>query len=154
VVRRHPVRTAIIVFAAALIGAGVWLWARPPDLPATASPETVARTYFELDAAGRFLAATHFVWHAGRSEAPHGQGYGGARITSIDNAVPIPNEGYGSRYDSLAQLCGVTVNYHSKANGVTDPPGDSPGDYCAFALLGREAPTSPWRLLEFGGSGL
>jgi hypothetical protein len=146
--RRHRVLIAIaaVVFAA-LAGVAVWRWATPPALSQGASPEAVTRTYFELDAAGRSWAARHFVWQAGRVTAPNGRGYRGARIIDVGKAVPTGKEGLNPDYGSLAQLCEVSLDYRST---LTDEIGNPPGRYAAFALLGRETPTGPWRLLEIG----
>jgi hypothetical protein len=142
--RLYVAVAAIVVLAFSI---ALWLWARPPALPRNASPEMVARTYFELDAAGRSSAARHFVYHSGLVQAADGTGYGGATFLSATKAWAIGKGGLPSEYDALFSLCELSVNYHtSRTNAIRNPP----GDYVAFVELGRVTPSSPWLVLETG----
>ena len=143
--RRLVVTAAIGV--AVLAGVLVWRWATPPTLPQDASPTTVARTYFELDAAGRSWAATRFVSRSGRPDVPDGRGYGGCRIIHVGKSFPDSKQGYGSWYDSFVQLCDVTIDYHRTRS---DEAGNPPGDYSVVVDLGRKTPGGPWRVLYIG----
>ena len=147
--RRHLriVATIATVGVAVLVGVLIWRWATPPALPQDASPDTVARTYFELDAAGRSWAAVHYVSHSGRPDIPNGRGYGGCRIVRVRKAFPDSKQGYGSWYDSFVQLCDVTINYHRTRS---DEAGNPPGDYSVVVDLGRKTPGGPWRVLYIG----
>ena len=147
-VRRHPVRAVLIVVLTALIGVGVWLWARPPELPTSASPRTVARTFFELSAARRSLAARHFVWRPGRLGAPGGDAYGGVTLLTVDKGRAIRHHGgLPSEYLALADLWELEVTYRTSHD---DAIGNPPGEYVRFVMLGRENASSPWRLVGVG----
>jgi hypothetical protein len=130
--QRHLVLVVTIaVVVAALGGALVWRLAYPPaprEPLQGASPENVARAYFTDD-------------------PEDAMGLGGPEIVRVDKARPIVNEGYGSKYDSLAQLCGVTICYRSAR---TDESGRPPGEYDFFVLLGRDARAGLWRVLDSG----
>lgn len=147
--RRH-LRLVVAIVAVGVAGVLVWLWATPPALPRSASPETVARTYFELDAAGRFWAATHYVSRSGRPDIPDGRGFGGCRILRVGKALPDSKQGYGSWYNSFVQLRDVWIDYHRTR---TDEVGNPPGDYSAVVDLGRKTPGGPWRVLYIGDGG-
>jgi hypothetical protein len=149
VLRRHLrlVVTIAAVGVAVLAGGLVWRWATPPALPQDASPVTVARTYFELDAAGRSWAAVHYVSHSGRPDVPDGRGYGGCRIIRVGKAFPDCKQGYGSWYDSFVQLRVVTIDYHRTR---TDEVGNPPGNYSVAVDVGRKTPGGPWRVLYIG----
>jgi hypothetical protein len=149
VFRRH-LRLVVAIAAvgvAVLAGGLIWRWATPPALPQGASPETVARTYFGLDAAGRFLAARHLVSQSGRPDVPDGRGYGGCRIIRVGKAFPDSKQGYGSWYDSFVQICVVTIDYHRTR---TDEAGNPPGNYSVAVDLGRKTPGGTWRVLYIG----
>jgi hypothetical protein len=138
---------AVVATAAVVGGVSLWRWTSPPTLPASASPQTVARTYLELDAAGRSWAAKRLVWDAERSEAPDGRGYGSVRLIHLSKPYPIDKQGYGPQYAGLAELCSVKVDYHRTRE---DDVGNPPGDDVTSVLLGRETPTSAWRVLDVG----
>ena len=145
--RRH-LRLAVAIAAVGAAGVLVWLWTTPPALPQSASPETVARTYFELDAAGRSWAAMHYASHSGRPDIPNGRGYGGCRIIRVSKVSPDSKQGYGSWYNSFVQLCDVTIDYH---RARSDEAGNPPGDYSVVVDLGRRTPGGAWRVLYIGG---
>ena len=136
-----------VVGAAVLTGVLVWRWATPPALPQGASPAMVARTYFELDSAGRTWAAMHYVLRTGGLDEPNGRSYGGSHLVRVSKVYPQSKQDYASRYDSLAQLCGVTISYHRTR---TDEVGNPPGDYDTFVLLGRATRAGPWRVVYIG----
>ena len=138
---------AVIVAAAVAGGVLLWRWATPPALANNAAPATVARTYFQLDASGRSWAAKRYVWDSGRSDAPDGHGYGGAKILSVSAARPTSKRGYAADVAALAELRSVHIHYHST---LTSEIGEPPGDYDTWVLLGRETPTGPWRVVYTG----
>jgi hypothetical protein len=112
VLRRHLrlVVTIAAVGVAVLVGVLIWHWATPPALPHDASPETVARTYFELDAAGRSWAAMHYVSHSGRPDIPKaGDTEGVASSVSARR----------SQTASRATAPGTTRSYSSAASRST-----------------------------------
>jgi hypothetical protein len=146
---RTLVIAATVAILAAFGGVLAWRWATPPALPRDASPETVARTYFELDASGRSIAATRLVSDSGCPDIPDGRGYGGCRIIRVSKAWTESREGYASWTDPFVQLCMVTVDYHRTR---ADEAGNPPGDYSATVDLGRKAPSDPWRVLSVGDS--
>lgn len=139
---------ALVVTAAAVTGGVLlWRWATPPALADNAAPVAVARTYFQLDASGRSWAAKRYVWQAGRSDAPDGRGYGGAKILSVGAARPTSKQGYASDVAALAELRSVRIHYRSTR---TSEIGEPPGDYDTWVLLGRESPAGPWRVVYTG----
>jgi len=139
--------TAIVAVLVIVAGFTVWRWVTPPALSANASPETVARTYFQLDAAGRFWAAKHLVSRSGRPDIPDGRGYGGSRIIRVGKASPDSKAAYGAWYDAFTQICVVTIDYRRTR---ADDAGDPPGDYSVAVDLGRKTPHGPWRVLYVG----
>ena len=142
--RGYGVAAVVVVLA---FGVALWLWARPPELPRNASPETVARTYLELDAAGRSWAARHFVYNSGLADAAEGTGHGGATVLSVTKALAISKNGLPSAYNTLSAICELSVNYRtSRTNAIGDPP----GEYVGWVELGRVTPGSPWLVLETG----
>lgn len=139
-------RTATLITLAALMLAGCT--ARSAPVSATASPEDVARRYYELLAAGDDSSARSLVWRPGRFD-------GAVRDRSLRGLTelvvePSREDGVAGRpveYLELAELRMLVVRYERHKRSA---PGDAPGEDIRFVLLGRDQPGGRWLVVETG----
>lgn len=123
--------------------------AAPPDaLAPDASPEQVARRYYELQAAGNEDAARALMWRPARFDSSVAdkslRGLTGLEVgrSREDTAAARPPV-----YLELAALRMLVVRYERHKTSVT---GEPPGQDMRFVLLGRETPEGPWLVVETG----
>lgn len=109
------------------------------------SPQSVAHAYFQLAARGGYIPARHLVWEADREGAPDGGGLLAADIVSVGQGATEDVKDLPAEYRSFAAAWELPIGYHSR---FTDEVGDPPGDHVVSVILGRETPTSPWRVVE------
>lgn len=122
--------------------------APPAALAPDASPEQVARRYYELHAAGREGAASSLTWRPTRFDTAVAdtslRGLTDLRVghSREDTAVGRP-----SVYRELAALRMLVVRYEPRRTSVNGAP---PRHEMRFVLLGQERPGGPWLVVETG----
>ena len=141
-----------VVRAAASILLGLVLLAGcaapPAPLAPDASPEQVARRYFELQAAGREEPARSLVWRPSRFDgAVTDRSLRGLTDLRVEPSREDTVAGRPVIYLELAALRMLVVRYERHKTSVT---GEPPGQDLRFVLLGQETPGAPWLVVETG----
>lgn len=122
--------------------------AAPKALPSDASPEQVARRYFELLGAGDDDGARSLVWKPGRFDDTVRDGsLKGLTDLEVDPSREDTATGRPPEYLELATLRLLVVRYQRHTTAVT---GEPPGQDLRFVLLGQEQPGGRWLVIETG----
>ena len=120
----------------------------PPPLPQNATPEAVARRYFELLADGHDRAARELIWRPHRYDGVVPEtGYRGLTGLRVGASRPDTATNRPDEYRDLAELRLLRAEY---VRHRTDSVGSAPGADGRFVLLGREGPDAPWLVIEVG----
>ena len=120
----------------------------PEPLAPDASPEQVARRYYESQAAGHNEAARSLMWRPGRFDGVvPDRSLRGLTGLEVDRSREDTVAGRPSEYLELAALRMLVVRYRRHRTSVT---GEPPGQDMRFVLLGQERPGSPWLVVETG----
>lgn len=140
---RRALTVAAIIVALVLAACS-----EPLGVPKDASPELVARRYFEFRAAGQDDRARQLMWRPQRFDgAVPESGYAGLTDLAVgasqeDTAAHRPEE-----YRVLSEIRLLRVHY---VRHRTDSVGSPPGRDGRFVLLGREAEDGAWLVIEIG----
>ena len=117
-------------------------------LPANATPQEVAQTFFRLCAANDAAAARRLIWHPRRGGvAPDPYGFGGIEGLSVGDGRIERRDSNSREYRGFADLWGLPANYRTVDGART------PTECSTWVVLGRETATSAWLILEILGSG-
>jgi hypothetical protein len=122
--------------------------AAPDALPPDATPEEVARRYFELRAAGDDDAARSLMWRPARfDDAVPDRSLKGLSDLEVDPSREDTVAGRPVEYLELAEIRLAVVRYRRHRRSVT---GEPPGRDTRFVLLGQERVGGRWLVLETG----
>jgi hypothetical protein len=123
--------------------------AKQPAEPAPdRTPEQVARSYYELLAAGREEDARSLMWRPDRfSEVVADRSLRGLTELEVDRSREDTAAGRPPEYLELATLRMLVVRYkRHRVSSIGEPAGQD----MRFVLVGQEVPGGPWLVVETG----
>lgn len=136
--------TALLVVMVMLVGCA----ADPAPLAPNASPEQVARRYYELRAAGHEDSARSLMWRPKRFDgAVPDRSLRGLSELEVDRSREDTVAGRPIEYLELSTVRMLVVRYRRHWASVT---GEPPGRDMRFVLLGQERPGGSWLVVETG----
>jgi hypothetical protein len=139
-------RTATLMSLVTVMLAGCA--AAPTPLSVSASPEEVARRYYELLAAGDDASARSLTWRPARFDGVvPDRSLRGLTDLQVDRSREDTVAGRPVEYLELAELRMLVVRYARHKGSVT---GDPPGHDMRFVLLGRQQRDGRWLVVETG----